>query len=84
MAELRLRLGAPRSAARLLGAAHTYRADTAQPLDEHERQAQDEIIEQIRTVLCDVTFAVAWREGESLSLQEATQEALHSSNEGPE
>jgi tetratricopeptide (TPR) repeat protein len=84
MAELRLRLGAPRSAARLLGAAHTYRADTAQPLDEHERQAQDEIIEQIRTVLGDVTFAVAWREGESLSLQEATEEALHSSNEGPE
>jgi predicted ATPase/DNA-binding SARP family transcriptional activator len=76
MAELRLRLGAPRAAARLLAAAHTYRIDMGQPLDDHERGELDDIIEQIRAASGQVGFAVAWAEGVRLSLQEAVQDAI--------
>ena len=46
--ELHLRLGAPRTAARLLAAADRYRIDYAQPLDGPERGLKDQIIEETR------------------------------------
>jgi predicted ATPase/DNA-binding SARP family transcriptional activator len=76
MAELRLRLGAPRAATRLLAAAHTYRTDMGQPLDHHERGEHDQIVEQARTAAGEVGFAIAWAEGAARSLDEAVEDAL--------
>jgi predicted ATPase/DNA-binding SARP family transcriptional activator len=76
MAELRLRLGAPHSAARLLGAAHAYRTDLAQPLDKREREELDAVIDQTRGAIGNVAFAVAWAEGTGLSVAQAVDHAL--------
>ena len=77
--ELHLRLGAPRTAARLLAAADRYRIDYAQPLDDHERGLKDQIIEETRAAVGEVGFAVAWSEGATCTLEEAISEAFASS-----
>jgi predicted ATPase len=77
--ELHLRLGAPRTAARLLAAADRYRLDYAQPLDDHERGLKDQIIEETRAAVGQVAFAVAWAEGATCTLEEAVSDALASS-----
>lgn len=76
MAELRLRQGSPRAAARLLAATHHHRTAMAQPLDARESTALRGIIESIRGAAGPVGFAVAWAEGETLSLEVATDYAL--------
>lgn len=76
MAELRLRQGSPRAAARLLGATHHHRTAMAQPLDARESTALRGIVESIRGAAGPVGFAVAWAEGEALSLEVATDYAL--------
>ena len=76
MGELRLRLGAPVAAARLLGAAHRHRTSMAQPLDPHERTALDDILDEIRSAAGLVAFAVAWAEGLELTLDAAIDMAI--------
>jgi hypothetical protein len=76
MAELRLRLGEPRAAARLLGAAHRYRAITAQPLDSHEGEELDAVIEETQATTGQIGFSVAWAQGEALTLEQAVDDAL--------
>ncbi len=76
MGELRLRLGAPVAAARLLGAAHRHRTSMAQPLDAHERAALDDILDEIRSAAGLVAFAVAWADGLELTLDAAIDEAM--------
>lgn len=71
VAELALRLGEPRRAVLLLGAATNWRAERAQPLDEQARNRLDEAANQARAAVGAVTFAVLWAEGHSLSLDEA-------------
>jgi hypothetical protein len=63
MAELHLRLGAPKDAARLLAAARRHRTAMAHPLDADELAAFHEIVEQTRTAAGAVTFAIACAEG---------------------
>jgi tetratricopeptide (TPR) repeat protein len=77
--ELHLRLGAPRTGARLLAAADSYRSDYVQPLDDYERGLKDQIIGEIRAAVGDVAFAVAWSEGATRTLEEAVGDALASS-----
>ena len=84
MAELRLRLGAPGAAARLLGAAHQYRASMAHPLDAVERAALERIIQDARVSAGPVAFAIAWAEGTALAFESAIDEALATSVVGAE
>jgi predicted ATPase/DNA-binding SARP family transcriptional activator len=76
IAELRLRVGLPTHAARLLAACDTYRTDMALPLDDRERELRDDILGQARLAAGIVNFSIAWTEGSSLSLEEAAEEAL--------
>ena len=84
MAELRLRLGAPGAAARLLGAAHQHRSSMAHPLDAVERAELERIIEDARVSAGPVAFAIAWAEGTALALESAIDEALATSGVGAE
>ena len=76
MAELKLRLGSPRLAARLLAAARLHRAAMAHPLDAHEQAAFEDVVDQTRGAAGPVGFAVAWAEGESLSFVDTIAAAL--------
>ena len=76
MAELRLRLGAPAAAARLLGAAERHRTSMAQPLDAHESAALAGIVDETRSAAGPVAFAVAWAGGAALPIDAAVDEAL--------
>jgi tetratricopeptide (TPR) repeat protein len=64
------------SAARLFGAAVARCEIMGYAFSAADQTEQDQIVAQVRTVLGEEGFAVAWEVGRALSLQEAVAEAL--------
>ncbi|HEU5433336.1 MAG TPA: LuxR C-terminal-related transcriptional regulator [Thermomicrobiales bacterium] len=74
-ASLAATTGAPKRAARLLGAAATLRERIGRPLDRPLRPAYDRVVAAVRAQLGDASNAAGWDEGLALSEAEAVDEA---------
>jgi predicted ATPase/class 3 adenylate cyclase/DNA-binding CsgD family transcriptional regulator len=70
-------------AARLLGAAESYRAAIHSPLPHSHRSDYDRPIVRIRAILSEETFAQARTAGRAMTLEEAIQYALQPEQAGP-
>jgi predicted ATPase/class 3 adenylate cyclase len=67
--------GQPEAAARLLGAAAAMRKETNFVVDPYNREVHEASLARTREALGKLAFAAAWREGESLPLEQAIAEA---------
>jgi tetratricopeptide (TPR) repeat protein len=75
-ANLAMAQGQAIRATRLLGAADAAREVAGSPLPPVEREEQDQIIAAARSALEENAFAVAWAEGQAMSLEQAVAYAL--------
>jgi DNA-binding CsgD family transcriptional regulator len=64
-------LGAPRRAARLLGAAETLREQIGYPIPHSARPTYQQLVAAVQSSLSMIQFATAWVEGRALSVAEA-------------
>ena len=67
-----------RRAARLFGAAAALRTAIGAPMWPLHRVRHGDILSNVRVALGDESFTTGWDEGQSLSLDQAIDEALHS------
>jgi hypothetical protein len=75
-AAVQLGRGRPEHTIRLLAAAATYRADTAQPLNSQERQRVDQLLAHARAAVGPIRFALFWAAGADLAVTQAADELL--------
>jgi hypothetical protein len=83
MAELAVAQGQNEQAARLLGSAEVLRDAIALPLQPPDRAEHDRIVAAARAQLDKSTFAAAWAEGRSMTLEQAIAYALEGSEVDP-
>jgi tetratricopeptide (TPR) repeat protein len=70
--------GQAERAARLGGAAQAAREALGLPLEPYEQAGQEQAMAALRAALGEERFAVAWAEGQALSVEQALAEALRS------
>jgi hypothetical protein len=70
--------GQAERAARLGGAAQAAREVLGLPLEPYEQAGQEQARAALRAALGEERFAVAWAEGQALSVEQALAEALRS------
>jgi hypothetical protein len=76
-ASLALACGQPTRAARLMGAAEAVREDQEMPLEPvYRRDVYDALLASARAALDRESFAAAWAEGRTMSLEQAVAYAL--------
>ena len=77
MARLALATGSGQAAARLYGAAHRQREEIGAPIEPVDRQIHETRIASVRQALTEPNaFDLAWRQGQSMSMDEALREAV--------
>ena len=74
-ADFALAIGQPEVAARLLGAAEAVRTEANIVIESFNLEEHEATLARTREALGEAAFSAAWKQGESLTLEQAIAEA---------